>query len=225
VILTVRTSGTPDQTAFFDPDPEINATEAEELAGKVENLLGGGDVAALTLSGSSPSTTTHGLYSDLIALARARKIPVFLDSYGPALASIWGFWPDVIQLNRREAATYLGKPSAGDADTLALLDRWARHGVSCGVVTDGPGPAFISWKGTRFEARPPRIDAINPIGSGDSLLAGLVHGWLKNMEPPALIRHALACAVANALVWDAGAIDPEEVARQTGAVEVVPITG
>ena len=84
-------------------------------------MVSSGNVSAITLSGSSPSPATHVLYSDLIALARSRKVSVLLDTYGPALDAIWGFWPDAIQLNRREAAAHLRKPSASDADVVGLL--------------------------------------------------------------------------------------------------------
>jgi hypothetical protein len=39
-----------------------------------------------------------------------------------------------------------------------------------------------------------------------------------------MLRRGLACAVANALVWDAGAIDPEEVRRREGAIVIEPAT-
>jgi len=213
VILTVRTEASSQQTAFFDPDPSITAAEAHALARQVELALESGDVEALTLSGSSPGPATHNLYSDLVALARARRVPVFLDTYGPALAAIWGFWPTAVQLNRREAAAHLKKPKASDSDVAGLLQDWHRRGVSCGVVTDGPNPVWIVLRGKRYRATPPAIDVVNPIGSGDALLAGLVDGWLAKLDPEPLLRHALACAVANALVWDAGAIDPNEVSR------------
>ena len=129
VILTVLTDGTTEQTAFFDPDPAITPSDAEELYHKVEEALSNGTVEALTLSGSSPAPATHGLYSDLIALAHARRVPVFLDTYGPALDGIWGFWPTAIQLNRREAAIRLRKTSVTDDDVAALLRDWDRRGV------------------------------------------------------------------------------------------------
>lgn len=220
VILTVRTEATPTQTAFFDPDPPVTPAEAENLYHRVEGALTEGGVTALTLSGSSPSPATHGLYSDLIALARSRRVPVLLDTYGPALDAIWGFWPQVMQLNRREAAAHLRKPAAADADVLHLLKDWARHGVQCGVVTDGPRAVVVQHRHQFFRATPPAIDAVNPIGSGDCLLAGLANGWLSDLGPDALIRHAVGCAVANALVWDAGALDPDEVRRQAEAVVV-----
>ena len=224
IILTVRTEGTAHQTAFFDPDPEITPAEADALFHHVEGALVEGGITALTLSGSSPSLATHGLYSDLIALARSRKVPVLLDTYGPALDAIWGFWPDAIQLNRREAALHLRRPAPTDADLWASLDDWARHGVRCSLVTDGPGAVLVQHRGRRYRAIPPRIDAVNPIGSGDCLLAGLTDAWLSGLDPETMIRHALACAVANALVWDAGGFDTEVVQRREAEVEIEPLS-
>jgi 1-phosphofructokinase family hexose kinase len=223
VILTVLTRGTTDQTAFFDPDPEIRPQEADALVARVEEALAEPGVEALTLSGSSPAPATHGLYSDLIGVARARRIPVFLDTYGPALEAIWGIWPTVIQLNRREAAGRLRKPSATDDDVLGLLHEWRRRGVTFGVVTDGPGPVLIQHEGRRYRAEPPVIQVVNPIGSGDSLLAGLVDGFLAGRDPESIIRHAIACAAANASVWDAGAVAPVIVDRLESQIRLEPI--
>jgi tagatose 6-phosphate kinase len=224
VILTVRTEESADQTAFFDPDPSISAGEADALMEQVEKSLGAGVVDALTLSGSSPAPTTHGLYSDLIALSKARGVPVFLDTYGPSLAAIWGFWPTAIQLNRREAAAFLRKKEVTDDDVAGLLQSWDRHGVSIGIVTNGREPVSILFRGNGYRAIPPEIEPVNPIGSGDSVLAGLVDGWLSGLEPAPLFRHAIACGVANALVWDAGAIDPAEVARWSRQIVVEPVS-
>jgi fructose-1-phosphate kinase PfkB-like protein len=220
VILTVRSKGSAEQTAFFDPDPAVTPQEAEALASRVEGLLDEGGTSAICLSGSSPAAATHALYSDLIALARARDVPVFLDTYGPALSAIWGFWPTVIQLNRREATVHLRKPIASDADVAVLLGEWSRRGVACCVVTDGPNPVSINCRGKTYRATPPRLSAVNPIGSGDCLLAGLVDGWLSRLEPEQLFRHAIGCAVANALVWDAGAIDSAEVSRWSDQIVI-----
>jgi 1-phosphofructokinase family hexose kinase len=220
VILTLRTAATDDQTAFFDPDPAILPNEAEALARGVEDLLAAGNVEALTLSGSSPAPATHALYTDLIALARARRVPVFLDTYGPALDAIWGIWPTAMQINRREAAAHLRKPAVSDVDVAGLLQRWAKHGVTCGVITDGRHPVAIWYRGRLYRVIPPHIKPVNPIGSGDSLLAGLVDGWLRDFEPERLFRRAVACGVANAMTWDAGAIDPAEVAKWEEHVSV-----
>jgi 1-phosphofructokinase family hexose kinase len=220
VIITVRTSGTSEQTAFFDPDPQISQAEAEHLYLLVEGMMTESPIEALTLSGSSPAAATHGLYSDLIALARAHRVPVFLDTYGPALDAVWGFWPDVVQLNRREAAAHLRKPTPTGAELFGLLESWTHRGVRLALVTNGPGDVLVQSTCGRLRAHPPKIQAVNPIGSGDCLLAGLVDAWLSGLENEAVLRRGLACAVANALVWDAGAIDPQEVRRLEPLIEI-----
>ena len=218
-ILTVSAPGI-EPTAFFDPDPAVTSEEAEALILAVERALATGEVEALTLSGSSPSPSTHGVYGDLIARARARGVASFLDSYGPTLAAIGERRPEVIQLNRREAGIYLGTPDPSEADLDRLLLDWSRQGVRVAVVTDGPGAVLARVEGRAYRAIPPRVDPVNPIGSGDCLLAGLVDAYLAGLGPEATLRRGVAAAVANALVWDAGGIYPETVRRLEGEVAV-----
>ncbi|MEO6809341.1 MAG: PfkB family carbohydrate kinase [Isosphaeraceae bacterium] len=223
-ILTVRTDGQGEPTAFFDPDPAVTPSEADALLHRVEGALTEGGVEAVTLSGSSPSPATDGLYSDLIALARAHKVPVFMDTYGPPLEMIWGFWPDLVQLNRREAAAHLRNPDPSEADLFDLLHHWTRQGVRLALVTDGPHAVLAQTRGQRYRIVPPRIEAVNPIGSGDCLLAGLTDAMLANRPLEDQLRHGVACASANARVWDAGALDPAEVGRLEPAVVVESLT-
>ena len=137
VILTTRTASN-EQTAFFDPNPSIRPEEAHALLHEVETRLRSGTVEALTLSGSSPHPSTHGLFGELIGLAKARRVPVFLDTYGPSLDAIWGFRPDFQQFNRREAALSMGLIRADDSAVERVLQDWSKRGVKVGIVTDGP---------------------------------------------------------------------------------------
>lgn len=212
-ILTVRSEGGPPATAFFDPDPAITREEAEDLYHRVQGALAAEPVELLTLSGSSPSEETHQLYSDLIALAQSRRVPVLLDTYGPALDAVWGFWPDVLKLNRREAGLHLGRERPTDEEVFGLLDDWRRHGVRIGLVTDGAAPVLARVEGQAYRVAPPGVEVVNPIGSGDCMLAGIADGLLAGLGPLEAARRGMACAAANAIVWDAGAIDPEAVRR------------
>ena len=223
VILTVRTSPSNEQTAFFDPDPEISADEARQLSRTVEDAIDSLEINALTLSGSSPSESTHALYAELVASARRAGVPVFLDTYGPALARVETTWPTSIQMNLREAGIFLKKPQTDAEDCLRLLEFWTDRGVEHAAITNGPDTAFVACRGVKYKVTPPRIEAVNPIGSGDAMLAGLVHAWLSGRDPEGLIRQAFGSAVANAMVWEAGAVDPIEAARQGGRVQIEPI--
>ncbi len=223
VILTVRTGDSAEQTSFFDPDPAIEADEAAALLAQVTTLLAAGHVTALTLSGSSPAPATHGSYGALIMAARSAGVPVFLDTYGAALRGLAGRLPDVIQLNRREAGLFLGVERPDDRAIAGLLERWSVDGVAAALVTNGPGAVLARVGGRSFRVQPPTVAVVNPVGSGDSVLAGLVDAWDRRpSNPEGWLRHGVACGVANALRWDAGQVEPGLVRALVPEVEVVP---
>ena len=176
VILTVRTEASAEQTAFFDPDPAITPAEADALAAPGRAGLQVGEVEALTLSGSSPAPATHGLYSDLIALAQRAERTGLPRHLRPGARCDLGLLAD-----RRSSSTAGKRPPISRSrrlpttDVAGLLRDWHRHGVACGVVTDGPNPVSILLRGRRYRAIPPAIKAVNPIGSGD---CACWPGWL-----------------------------------------------
>ena len=221
-ILTVRTRDTAEQSAFFDPDPAISQAEAEQLHFLVNQELKSGRVRALTLSGSSPAAATHSLYADLIRLARQNAIPVLLDTYGAALKHLGTAAPEILQLNRKEVAGQLGIPQ--NTITTEQIIHWLQHRVQAGtrlaVVTQGPQGVLAVTREGLWQAFPPAIEPVNPIGSGDSFLAGLTTATLNAMTTEETLKFAVACAVANALVWDAGAISMPQVNAIRGNVQV-----
>ena len=188
MILTVLTNGTTEQTAFFDPDPAITPAEAEALYCDIETALKGGGVEALTLSGSSPAPATHGLHCDLIALANAWRLPVFLDTYGPASTVFGDFGQPSSNLTGGKRRSDCGKRASPTTMWLVCSRMGSTRGVVRGRhrwAQPGVDPASRSAEPC---AIPPEIKAVNPIGSGDSLSAGLVDGWLDRLEPEPLSR-------------------------------------
>lgn len=225
-ILTVRTGETANQTAFFDPDPRISVAEADRLRAEVERAISSAEVQAMTLSGSSPAESTHSLYAEFVEMARRRGMPVLLDTYGPALRSASRSVPDVLQLNRKEIAGALGLADRELTQSAMRdwLSDWVRRGTRLAVVTQGTDPVLaVSAEGI-WIVPVPRIEAVNPIGSGDCVLAGMCFGVLRGWSDSEILRFAVACGVANAEVWDAGAIDPKRVSDFSEMTEALRLT-
>ena len=193
VILTVRTEATAEQTAFFDPDPGDHAARSRGSGVARRGPARRGSASRPSAFRFEPRAgDPRTLFRPDRSGAGARVSRSFSIPTARHSEAIWGFWPTAIQLNRREAALHLRKPTASDSDVAGLLDDWARRGVVCGIVTDGPNPVSIVYRGKKYRAIPPRITPVNPIGSGDCLLAGLVDGWLSGFDPEPLFRHASA---------------------------------
>jgi tagatose 6-phosphate kinase len=75
--------------------------------------------------------------------------------------------------------------------------------------------------GARWRVTPPRIAAKNPIGSGDSLAAGLLFAlFLQGASVPDAAVYGTACAAANCLTWTSGVVHPKDVAALLPQVRI-----
>lgn len=171
----------------------------------------------LVLAGSLPAGAPVDLYA---TLARACPGRVVVDAQGPLLLATLPARPYVIKPNREELARSLGEPLESDAQLHAGLERLHARGAQWIVVSQGAGPVWISGPGHRSCCHPPAVEVVNPIGSGDCLAAGLAWGLALGLEPPQVIRLAIAAAADNATRLLPARIDPHAAAALAGALRV-----
>ena len=88
------------------------------------------------------------------------------------------------------------------------------------VVTAGKEPALAFDGQSWWRVHPPRIDATNPIGSGDAFAAGLVWRLLRGEDLGEACRWACAVGTANALTVLAGEVRRNEVEQLVAEVRV-----
>jgi len=180
----------------------VSLAECKALLHKIESLL---DLVRLVIaSGSVPDPVADGFYVDLLALCARRKVPCWLDAYGPAmgLALAGPVPPALAKPNREELAS--GK-------------HWDR--VEELHITDGANPIEVnSREAGRWRVTPPVIRQVNPIGSGDCYMAALAHGWLRGFGLEDRLRYAASAGAANALKLDVAMVSPGEVEALLGQV-------
>lgn len=188
-----------------------------ELAERVERALESAleGAAWLACCGSLP----HGMPPEALArwrgLAAARGVRCAVDTSGKPLRAAWAAGPDLLRVNREEAAEALGvRAAALPPPPYAYAGR-----PGLGIVSDGPHDG-LAWTdaGARFRIVPPRVEARSPIGCGDAMLAGLLAGILARRPLDEVLRDATALASADAESWLAGRPD---TAR---ARDLAPIT-
>jgi fructose-1-phosphate kinase PfkB-like protein len=82
-----------------------------------------------------------------------------------------------------------------------------RDGARWVIVTAGRAPTLLT-DGSRFwKVDAPVVDAVNPIGSGDALAAGVAVALVRGQELPNALCLGVACAAANAQTAHAGHVD------------------
>jgi 1-phosphofructokinase family hexose kinase len=180
-------------------------------------LARGTDAGWWLVSGGMPASVEIGELARLVELAHSLGHPVAIDSHGPALAAALVARPDLVKVNRAEAAEVLG--ATPDAAAFTLASRL--HEITGGsvVVTDGGNGSFAVDGDTRWRATWSGRLGRYPVGSGDSYLGGLLAGLDRGDSFDAALRLAAGAATANALVpgaavfaaGDAAAIGAEVV--------------
>lgn len=197
--------------------PSIHPSDVSRLTSAYTRLLG--KSRAVVLSGSLPPGAPPSIYARFMRLAHARAKPVFLDASGEPLRNAVRQNPDLLKLNREEAAS-LGFD--GIKDSRFFLDSLWRRGVREAVVTGGPDEACAYLSGKFWRAQSPAIRAVTPIGCGDTFLAGMIHAKIMGWPPEKSFAFAMALATASASVLGAGVFPPRDVPKLLKRVRVRP---
>lgn len=220
--------------AFTDPEtgvvtelrergPELGPEDVARFKARYDRLLAGAEL--VTISGSVPPGVEPEIYRYLIERARSCQVRVVLDSSGQPLREALVARPYVVKPNRAELAGWVGRPLETEADVLEAARRMRTAGPEWVLVSLGAdGALLVGPDGAgAWRAVPPQVAALNPVGSGDSAVAGLACGLVRGLGPEELLRQAVACGTANARTAGVADVDPAEVERLARRVRVEPV--
>ena len=208
-----RSSGA--MTEFYERGEEIERAAWDALEAIVETELEAGDVAAVALSGSLPLGAPPDGYGRIARIAAAHPgpvpVPVFGDTFGPALAAVLIEGPTVVKLNADEA----GQSSAmavSDASSAAAAGGVLRElGATWSVVTLGSAGAVVVGPSEQVHLVPPDLRGAYPVGSGDAFLGGMAVAYARGEPVVDASRFGLAAGIANAQIPGAGELDPAAI--------------
>lgn len=210
----------PDQTATVvnGRGPAVSQAELEALAERLWRRAGVGD--AIVLTGSLPPGAPDDLYGRWIERCRALGAAyVALDASGAALRLGATAGPDLVKVNDEEFAAL-----AQGAPAHAAARKVMAGGVGRVVVTRGVAGAMAFGPDGAWACEALPVAAVNPTGSGDAFLAGLLAGWRRGCPWPAALALAAAAAGLNAAQLPAGVADAGAVAAAATQVRVRPWT-
>ena len=196
-------------TSVFEPPACVTADETERLEEKCRLLAPRS--AWVVCSGSSPCPEADDVFRTIVLASRERGIPVACDSYGPALARAVEAAPDLIKPNREEYRLTFGKDLPSLTAMVDAAREAVRRGVRYCIITDGPRPFAAASKEGAWTVQPPAVNTVNPTGSGDCLVAGVLHGLLSGWSFPDSLAFGAAAGSANAQVWEVATSTPDDI--------------
>lgn len=205
-------------TVLNEPGPAVAEEDWRAYERAVEtNLSGHGFLVCI---GSLPPGSPPDACARLVRLARSRDVRALVDATGPQLAAALEAGPDLATPNLAEAeGVLLGteKQPVEDGSSevrpraLDAASELVARGAGTAVVTAGAAGVAVATGSERRWVEAPRVEARNPIGAGDSLVAGVVGTLERGGDLDRAVTIGVAAAAASVEAEVAGVVDPERV--------------
>ena len=208
-------------TSVFEPPHVVTENEAKALVSHCRGFLSSS--SWMVCCGSSPGAASDSAYADLMRHARASGVRTALDTYGEPLRLALDTIPDLVKVNREEYQNTIGVTLDAESHIVDALLALVEHGVGLAVLTDGPRPCYAASPSGCWRIAPPPVSCVNPTGSGDSMMAGILYGLSRGWDAPKSVSFGAAAGAANAAVWDVSAASMEDVMALLPRMSIVEL--
>lgn len=197
------------QTEILEPGPTVTQEEQEAFLAKYQELLSKATVVAG--SGSMPKGLPGDFYGQLINLARKAGKPFLLDTSGEALIQGIKAQPYFVKPNNDEIKVLVGAELRSDEDIVHVLQKFMEDGIKLPVISLGAQGSMAGYNQHVYKITVPKIQCKNPVGSGDSFVAGIAVGIERGMAIEDVLSLGAACGTANAMEDESGFVRKEVV--------------
>jgi 1-phosphofructokinase family hexose kinase len=204
-----ETAGT--QTELVEESRPVAPEKYHELMRLIRRRIK--SCRAVVMSGTLTPGAPIDFYLECTRVARAAGVMSVVDAQGAALVKALKGWPSLVKPNRAELAATVGHAVKNQAAVVSAMRELRELGAERVVVTAGKEPTLALDGRNVWRVHAPRIQAVNPIGSGDAFAAGLVWRLVRGDDLGEACRWASATGAANALTLMAGEVDRAEVDR------------
>jgi tagatose 6-phosphate kinase len=211
ICQTLLSRGT--TTELVEEARQLTPAEVKEVLRAFTLEVRKADLVVLT--GTVPKGCGDNFYARLINESTRYSVRVLIDTQKAQLRNALKQRPFLVKINRDELAAATGIGCTGRKNILPAMGKLMRHGPQWAVISDGAKGIYASEApGIRASTfTPPRIEAKNPIGSGDAMMAGIAVGLIRGQSLLEAVRFGVACGAANAMTLEPGFVRMEDVRR------------
>lgn len=198
-----------DQYRIVLPGPTVSG--ASEMVDAIVELGASADV--VVLSGSLAPGLPDDLYASICE--RLGDTTTVVDTKGEALARVVEGHADVIKPSRRELASLVEWTPADEGEIVLAARRVLERGAVGALVVSlgGDGAVLVERSGEVTWYDPPAVDVVSTVGSGDSMVAGIVAGMTRGRGLVEAVGDGVAAGSAAVLTPGTDLCRVEDVDR------------
>lgn len=197
--INVKVSNMGD-TAINASGPIIDDLDVMNLFNELKKI-NSNDI--VVLAGSIPRGVNRNIYSFLCEYFKNNNIKFIVDATRDLLVSTLKYNPFLIKPNLEELEETLGIKIKNAAEVYEACFKLQRMGAINVLVSLGKDGAILVDSNHRcHKLSAVKIDVINTVGAGDSMIAGFIYGYLETNDYHEALKYGISSGSATASLID-----------------------
>ena len=185
-----------EETEINCQGPHISEEEFSMLLDKTDKIQDGDTIV---LAGSIPKTLGSDAYVRILSRLKGRDVRIVVDATKKLLTDCLKFKPFLIKPNRQELSEIFMKEMNSEKDIIDCASELRKMGAKNVVISLGSdGAMLIDADGKLHKTGIVKEKIINTVGSGDSMVAGFIAGYIRTGSYDEALMLGTACGNATA---------------------------
>lgn len=187
------------ETEINAQGPQITEEEIEEFLNYLDQLQ---EDDFVIISGSIPKSLGDDFYRVIVNLLEMNNVRFALDTSGKKLFKLSSYKPFLVKPNKDELSEIFEDKIDSDEKIVKYARKLIDQGAENVIVSLGKDGSMFIDSNIVYKARPIEGKLINSVGSGDSMVAGYIYGYMKGFSKLDSYKLAVSCGSATAFSPD-----------------------
>lgn len=187
------------ETEINAQGPQITEEEIEEFLNYLDQLQ---EDDFVIISGSIPKSLGDDFYRVIVNLLEMNNVRFALDTSGKKLFKLSSYKPFLVKPNKKELEEIFEDKIDSDEKIVKYARKLIDQGAENVIVSLGKDGSIFVDNSVIYKAKPIEGKLINSVGSGDSMVAGYIFGYMKGLSKFDSYKLAASCGSATAFSPD-----------------------
>lgn len=193
------------ETEINGQGPDIPQDSIDDLFRKLSTIKSGD---TLVLAGSIPQTLPSDIYETILNKLSGKGIRFVVDATKDLLLNVLKYHPFLIKPNNFELGEIFGKQLTTKDEIISCAKELQDKGAENVLVSmGGSGAILVSSDNKIYHIKAVGGTVRNTVGSGDSMVAGFIAGYMKTGDYKYALELGSAAGSATAFSDDLGTYD------------------
>ena len=185
-----------EETAINGEGPKITEQEIDEFMRKIEKIE---QDDFIVLAGSVSRNMNDDIYEKICSKVKEKGSKIVADATGKLLVNVLKHKPFLIKPNKHELEEIFEKQMKTDEEIVSYARKLQEMGAENVLISmDKDGAILITKDKKLLYSEAPKGKVVNSVGSGDSMVAGFITGFLTYKDYEKALKLGIASGSASA---------------------------